>query len=363
MGDLTKLGWPGKNNTVGRDGYNIIHRQLGEAGLGPEMFCVVEEKADKNWGLMIMEELPDGGFEEDFTSSNVTHDDMRAMGYLFGKIHLLPTNEFSKASDLAKKVVLEEGIVDKEVVEELYQTRGGYIIFLILWWKKYFPAWMAKNSPQNHPLPAAYVERFLNIILKVGRIKPLTQVFGRLGFSHTDAWYGNLMRKGEKIVAIDCETASIGPAFLDLGGIVSTASLPHIDRDLREALILSFYEAIEEECFDMEAALYDLELASIHRHLWGVLCVQFGLVSAPLTDVERIGGLFFEKGEAMVNGMEQAVRDKELMKKIVDHGIFGSIKDKLSEGREEAIRKHVSIISLICDISLKIIFFSSKENE
>ena len=65
MGDLTKLGWPGKNNTVGRGSYSIMHRQLGEAGLGPEMFYVVEDKADKNWGLMIMEELPDGGFEED----------------------------------------------------------------------------------------------------------------------------------------------------------------------------------------------------------------------------------------------------------------------------------------------------------
>ena len=67
------------------------------------MFHVVEDRTDINWGLMIMEELPDGGFEEDFSSSDVTSDDMRAIGFLFGKIHLLPTNEVRKAAELTKK--------------------------------------------------------------------------------------------------------------------------------------------------------------------------------------------------------------------------------------------------------------------
>ena len=327
--------------------YHDVFRQIGLAGLGPDMLYVEQDREGEYWGLMVMEELPDGGFANEFDSSNVTQMDMSAMGSLLGKIHMLPTKEVSGAACLAKTLLLEHGM-DQQVVEELYQSRGGYFIFLILWWKKLFPEWMAKNSPINHPLPPAYVERFLNIIIRVGRIKPLTSVMGKLGFSHSDMHHANLMRKGEKVVAIDCETASTGPALLDLGGIVwngraTNGIMPYIDRSFREALVLSFYQAIGEECRDMESALYDLELGSLYRLLWAILCSQFMVVGKSLEIVEKVGGVQMEKCEVMASALERAVDDKELMRNILNQGGYWPVRDKLSVGHEECIRDFVSI--------------------
>ena len=345
---------------ISRNNYNFLTRQVGEAGLGPTILYLEQDKSSPYWGLMVMEELPDGGFSDEFTSSNVTKEDMAALGFLLGKLHTLPTTEAGKAADLAKTLLMEQGM-EQGVVEELQQSAGGYLIFLIYWWKTLFPLWMAKNSPTNHPLPMAYVDRFLNIILKVGRVKPRTEVMSRLGFSHADAWHGNLMRKGERIVAIDCETASIGPAFLDFGGILwnglsVNGGQPHLDRCLREELVLSFYRTIGEKCEKMEDVLYDLELGSIYRQLWVILCIQFGLVSKPLDTVEKIGGLFMEKTELMVSGMERAVDDEEVMKDIVEKGIYWTVRHQLSEGSEECLKKHVSIIYCKTANGLSLVF-------
>ena len=182
----------------------------------------------------------------------------------------------------------------------------------------------------------------------MGKIKPLTSVMSRLGFSHTDAYHGNLMRKGEKIIAIDCETASTGPAFLDFGGILwnsntVTGRQPHLERSLREALALSFHQTVGENCNSIDDVLYDMELGFIHRHLWIFMCLQFGLVSKPLSTVEKIGGLLMEKIELMISGMERAVEDKKVMKDVVNKGIYWAIRDQLSEGSEITLQKHVSI--------------------
>jgi len=320
-----------------------VSRQLGEAELGPDMLYVEQGRGGQYWGLMVMEELTDGGFAEEFDSKNVTKKDMASLGFLLGKMHKLPTNLVSSAASLARTRLLECGM-DKEVVEELYQDRGGYIVFLILWWNKLFPDWLATNSPIIHPLPSSYVERFHKIILRAGRIKPLSEL-GRVGFSHCDVHCSNLMRKGGRIIAIDCETANTGPALTDLGGIVwngraGNGSFPHLDRSLREALIISFYQTIGEECRDMEAALYDLELGCLYRLIWRDLCAMLGLVSNSLHTLLRVGGLQSERLEVMVSGLERAVDDKELMRSVLDKGIYWSIRDQLSEGHEESIRQY-----------------------
>ena len=132
------------------------------------MLYVEQDRASPYWGLMVMEYLPDGGFQDEFLSDNVSKEDMAAMGSLLGKLHMLPTTEVMQGAELARELLLGHGM-DQGVVEELYQSRGGYIVFLLLWWKHLFPQWMAKDSPLNHPLPPAYVHRFLSIILSVGR--------------------------------------------------------------------------------------------------------------------------------------------------------------------------------------------------
>ena len=263
---------------------------------------------------------------------------MNAMGFLLGKLHSLPIDEVEEAAELVRNLVLEHGM-EKHEVDELYQSRGGYVIFIIYWWKTLFPLWMTDYSLQNHPLPQTYTDRFLNIVHKVRRIKPITSVMSRLGFSHMDAWHGNLMRKGQRIIAIDCETASIGPAFLDFGGILWNSSTvngrqPHLERCLREALALSFYQTVGEKCHNIDDVLYDMELGFIHRHLWIFMCIQFGLVGKSLSTEEKIGELLMEKIELMISGMERAVEDTEVMKVVVDNGIYWAIRDQLSEGSE-----------------------------
>ena len=150
-------------------------------------------------------------------------------------------------------------------------------------------------------------------------------------------------------MAIDCETASTGPAFLNFGGIVWNGECAdgyraHLRRDLREDLVRAFYETMGETCEDMEDALYDLELAYLHRQLWAILADFFELVGKPLATVEKIGGLFMEKTEMMVAGMERAVDDKEVMKDIVEKGIYWAIRNQRREGDEECERDYVSMI-------------------
>ena len=47
-----------------------------------------------------------------------------------------------------------------------------------------------------------------------------------------------------------------------------------------------------------------------------------------------------EKTELMVSGMERAVEDKEVMKDILEKGIYWTIRHQLSEGHEECLKNH-----------------------
>ena len=329
----------------------LSFRQIGGAGLGPAVFFLETNKSSHYWGLVIMEYLPDGGFDEEFNNYNVNKDDMAEIGSLLGQLHTLPTTEVVQAASLARNLVLEQDM-EQKLVEELYTSRGGFPFFLILWWKKWLPDWMAKYAPQNHPLPQSNVDRFLNLIVKVSRMKTLTAELSKLGFSHMDIWHGNLMRKREKIVAIDCETATVAPAFLDFGGILwNSKSLnhgqPYLNRIFREALVLSFYQSIGKNCHQIRDALYDLELAFIHRQLFCILCVHFDLVTKPLSVVEDIGRLLMEKTEMMVSGMEKALEDENTMKDVLEKGIYWAIRDELPDGHEENIKKCVSTFEIV----------------
>ena len=298
--------------------------------------------------MMVMEELTQGGYPEEFNSENVDNTDMVAMGQLLAKIHKLPTTTSSKAAMLARQLVLEQGM-DEGVVEELYHSRGGYILFLIYWWNTAFPDWMSRHSPTNYPLPQLFRDRFLHLVMRIGRLQARTVVLARHGFCHNDTWHSNLLWRSGQLVAIDCETASTGPAFLDCGGIVWNGECAdgyraHLRRDLREDLVVSFYQTVGETCEDIEDALYDLELAYLHRQLWAILADFCELVGKPFATVEQIGGLFMEKTEMMVAGMERAVDDKDVMKDVVEKGIYWAIRHQRREGDEECERNYVSMM-------------------
>ena len=97
----------------------------------------------------------------------------------------------------------------------------------------------------------------------------------------------------------------------------------------------------------MESDLYDLELGSLYRLLWCILCSQFMIVGKSLQNVERVGGMQMEKCEVMASALERAVDDEELMRNILDQGGYWPVRDRLSEGHEECIRDFVSMLILL----------------
>ena len=58
------------------------------------------------------------------------------------------------------------------------------------------------------------------MILRTLRLTPKTEMMAKTGFCHAGLWSANLLRKGEKILAIDFETANVAPAFVDLGSLL-----------------------------------------------------------------------------------------------------------------------------------------------
>ena len=315
-------------------------KQLAKENLGPKVLYVEPDRTSSYWGLMVMEELPEGGFSGEFCQQDMTEEFTKMLGELLGCLHRLPVNEVTKSAMLVKNLVKENLNDDLICTEKLYDIHGGHGLFLIYWWMNFFPQWVKQNRPENYPLPKEYCERFLKMILKVLRIVPRTKVLSKIGFSHSDLYFGNLMRKDGRIVAIDCETAILGPALLDFGAIlwnpnVTRAKQPHIERSSRETLARSFYETLEEEFEKPEDVLYDLELGFLMRYLWIMLCEQFFIVSNPV----EVGGLFMTKVEAMADGMIDASDDEEAIKKIAEVGIYWSINPNLPEDIQEKIEK------------------------
>ena len=64
-----------------------MYRQAGDAGLGPTIFFTEVDQTSPYWGLIVMEELSDGVFHQEFDSNNLSKSDMRALGHLFGRLH------------------------------------------------------------------------------------------------------------------------------------------------------------------------------------------------------------------------------------------------------------------------------------
>jgi len=335
---------------VSRDGpYQCrIARQIGDAGLGPHVYYVETNMLSPYWGLMVMEEIPGGDFSQDFNSNNLKEADLEAVGILLGQLHQQPTEQVEQHAQLARELVMKHCSVEKYQiqVEDLYQERGGYILYMIYWWMSAFPTEMSLNSTANYPLPQTYTSRLLACILRLARIKPLTRTLARHGFSHGDLWSCNMMKKGTQILAIDFDSSTVGPAFLDFGAVffnwqTMRGIRPHMAQCMRETIAMSFYETVGVECEEMDSILYDIELAIIHRYIWFLFLFHFSLVSEPLETLEEVGGLMIEKMEVMVRAMEKAVDDKELMSRLVEKGVYWTVRHELSDGHEEKLNTFV----------------------
>ena len=150
-----------------------------------------------------------------------------------------------------------------------------------------------------------YSSRVMALIRSVLRLNPKTQTMASICFSHGDLWSGNLLRKGRSVLAIDFETSTTAPAFVDLGGLLFNweshfdQKPTYPDQGQRKALALSYLGgSVTKE--ELEEALFDLEIGFIHRYIFVLLCKHFDVKGDSLEEIELV-----EKGEKMVRALER----------------------------------------------------------
>ena len=130
----------------------------------------------------------------------------------------------------------------------------------------------------------------------------------------------NLLRKGEKILAIDFETANVAPAFVDLGGLLFNWGIhfqqqkpSYLDRRRREVLIESYIGGpIKED--DVESLLFDLEIGFVHRYVYVLL---FNMMHSKEEEIKLV-----EMAERMLGAMERGGGSGYLQSDIVERGVF-----------------------------------------
>merc|ERR1712192_54584 len=179
------------------------------------------------------------------------------------------------------------------------------------------PEWKAKKD-LAYNMELACKARVANLILATLKLRPLTKSLGEVGFLHTDLWSNNLLKKGNAIIAIDFETATTGPAFVDLSSPFFTFSvdkLKYIDKETRERLLGAFANEVGKK-EKMEDMLFDLEIGFLHRMLWIILFVH--MYSKTPKQNERLVTI----GELMLKALEQGLDNCQTQKKILKEGVY-----------------------------------------
>ena len=83
-----------------------------------------------------------------------------------------------------------------------------------------------------------------------------------------------------------------------------------------------------------------MEIAFIHTQILVVLWHQGMLSSKDIATQEEIGGLLMEKTELMVKTMIKATEDQALREKILQKGIYETIRPNLTNGHEKRIQEY-----------------------
>jgi len=277
----------------------LIARQVGEAGLGPKLF------PSPRSGIIVMEAVLGGRFEEDFGPNGLSETDAKTVGELLRYLHKLDTSSVELAAQKTKELVkanMEKCSVTEEDLECIWKTRGGYGMLLLWWWGVAFPNWLKKHHPDHFPLRKEYSSRVMALIRSALHLNPKTRSMASMCFSHGDLWSGNLLRKGRSVLAIDFEIATTAPAFVDLGGLFFNWEFHFLrkpnfpDRGPWEALAVGYLG----ESGELEEVLFDLEIGFIHRYIFVLLCKHLDVKGDSLEELELV-----EKGEKMVRDMER----------------------------------------------------------
>jgi len=292
-----------------------VGRQVGEAGPGP---IVLPRPAP---GVIVIEAVHDGSFEEDFGDSGLSAIQVESLARLVAGLHILDTKAVDVAAVNARTLVeenMQECSVTIEDVEEVWQARGGYGMLLLWWWGKAFPQWCLKQDPVNK-IESNYKARVADLIMGAFRLRPLSRSLGKMGFCHCDLWCNNLLKKGNDIIAIDFETASTGPALIDLSSALfafRNEKLMYMDKTKRQSLANTFIKEAGMEADSMEKMLFDLEIGFLHRTIWVMLCCHFDL------KMPKRNARIVRIAELMLKTLQQGQEDEAVRGKIVEEGVF-----------------------------------------
>ena len=270
-----------------------------------------------------MEALQGDKFERDFGREGLSEQDAEKLGHLVQGLHRLDTGLVGKRADKIKALVeanMEKCGITAKDLEGIWNSRGGYGMLLLHWWGVAFPDWLKKNWPSRFPLGEGFTWRVMGLILRTLHLTPKTEMMAKTGFCHADLWSANLLRKGEKILAINFETANVAPAFVDLGSLLFNWGIhfqlrkpSYLDRRRREVLIESYIGGpIKEE--DVESLLFNLEIGFVHRYVYVLL---FNMMHSKEEEIKLV-----EMAERMLEAMERGGGSGYLQSDIVERGVF-----------------------------------------
>ena len=97
-------------------------------------------------------------------------EDMKKLESLFARIHKQEKHEVVHALDVIKQLVLELGF-ERDFVDNLAVSRGGFALYLIYWWKEAYPAWLSRKFPDRVSLSSGYNECLFSLINSIAAMK------------------------------------------------------------------------------------------------------------------------------------------------------------------------------------------------
>ena len=316
----------------------------------------------------------------DLEKDGIGPKDMFGYGVLLAGLHDLPQSLAEASSRVIKRLVIDHENIYRLSEGELDNT-FGYHWFLLYFWLEVWADWLAQERP-GVSLPVGYSRRFTAALMAGAKVQPHSSLMGRWVFSHCEIHSGTIMKKGKKMIALDFELANIAPAFIDFGGILCQFSnmngmgeghRKYHGKDLRKKLAYGYLGLSEiehlghsssgitccrsrakvghgdEEDGKIKRMLFDMEIGYYYRCLWNMLLIHFFISSHDPEDIDKICQLMIEKIELMLLALggsdeiqifDTKYNPEEIVEEIINKGVYGAIRHKLSEGHEMKVNNN-----------------------
>merc|ERR1719500_971429 len=289
---------------------------------------------------MIMEAACDGGFNQDFGESGLATEEVQAIGSLLGGLHLLDTRVVESAAKAARELVersFEQCGVSRVELELLWRERGGFAMLTLWWWTVAFPKYLGLRNSSLLSMAPEYNTRVRNLLIDTLSLSPQSKALGKIGFTHSDLFSGNLLKRGKEILAIDFEASTTGPRFLDLGGLLFLWK-GHFEgmevyqdnagnRKFRTELAKAYLGKLGETEEATEEVLFDMEIGFLHRFVYELIWKH--IVDLQLEE-ELVG-----RAELMLKALQAGQSNVEAKCRLVECGVFLFVKTQELSLREQ----------------------------